>query len=221
MSFPNLASITTGDCAASTTRTLTLPASIASGNQLLAISSVGQSMAHTWPAGWVEMVDTGGVSFAYRQADGTEGGSINVTTAAAARASVFLVAKFTGGTFQIPEQAGATFSNTAAADCPNLTPSFGALDTLWIALAAHNNRGSTIGASWPTNYASNQTEVISTIETLGGGIQFATYNLNAASENPAAYPILGVAGRACTIAIALSGGGGGGTGRSFSGIFGG
>lgn len=207
MAFPTLSATATGDNAASTTRTLTLPSGVASGNLLLGILAVGQAMSYTWPAGWTEFDGQGGtytVSLGYRIADGTEGATIDVTSSAAGRASVFQVHRFSGGTFSAPQQAGANMSNTDAYDPPNLAPSWAQTDVTWCAVAGHGNRGSTIAGVYPTNYASNQTETISTLEALGGGIQFATYDLNAASENPGAYPVIGVAGRAFTIGIAFA-----------------
>lgn len=204
MTFPTHASSTSGDCAASATRTLTLPGSIASGNLLLALHAGGTSGSATWPAGWTELFDTSATQIAYRQCDGTEGASIDITYSTTTRASVYQVHLFTGGTFRNPEHARTSHSNTVAGDPPNLTPTWGASDITWCAIDIHGSKGDSVAGVYPTNYSDNQLEYLSTIETLGGGIQFATRNLNASSENPGAYPIVNVGGGAVTIAIAFS-----------------
>lgn len=203
MTFPTHASATSGDCAASATRTLTLPGSISSGNLLLALHAGGTSGSATWPAGWTELFDVSAIQAAYKHADGTEGASIDITYSTTTRASVYQVHLFTGGTFKTPVHNRSNHSNTVAGDPPNLNTGWGSIDTTWCAIDMHGSKGDSVAGVYPTNYNDNQLEYLSTIEALGGGIQFATRNLTANTENPGAYPIVNVAGSGVTIAIAL------------------
>lgn len=207
MAFPTVTDVTAGDTAVSTTRTITLPTGIVEKDLLLAFHAAGQSMSHTWPAGWTELFDVGGFSGGYRVADGSEDGStIDVTSSAAARAGAYMVHCFTGGSFIPPEQSNATFSNTAAADCPNLDfhAAGASIDSTWMAVAMCLNAGGDNGGVWPTDYNDNQLRYPNSTGGLSGCIISSTRNLAAASENPGAYPVLGNSGRAFTIGIALA-----------------
>lgn len=205
MAFPTIASTSSGDLAASTTRTLTLPATIGANDLLLALMAEGKTMVHTWPAGWTELADQSGFSVGYRFADGTEDGTtIDVTTGSAARAGAYIVQCFTGGSFLAPQSANASFSNTDAADPPNLAPTWPQADMTVCAVAMCNNSSGDCGGVFPTNYSDNQLTYANSGGGLAGVINFATREINAASEDPGAYPILGAGGRAFTIALAFS-----------------
>jgi hypothetical protein len=73
--------------------TVDLPASIVSGNLLLAFFACDGSRTVQWPAGWTEHPEMGALNFratlscAYRLADGGEGASITVTTSGTERAA--------------------------------------------------------------------------------------------------------------------------------------
>ena len=204
MTYPTYGTPTYGDTPAAATRTLTLPATITANDLLLAMMAEGQSMVHTWPAGWTEIVDTGGFSMAYRMADGTEDGTTIDVTTGSARGGVYMIHRFSGASaLVVPEQANASFSNTAAADCPNLAPSWSTRDVTWCAVAMCNNSGGDNGGVWPTNYADNQLRYPNSGGGLNGVIIFSSRNANAASENPDAYPILGSGGRAFTVGVAF------------------
>jgi hypothetical protein len=81
------------------------------------------------------------------------------------------------------EQTGVALGSTLTLDPPSHTPSFGAQDTLWFAIAGNNNGAHTISAS-PANYTANSIQPgLSGAVTLG----YATRELNASSEDPGAY----------------------------------
>ena len=81
-----------------------------------------------------------------------------------------------------------------ASDPPSLTPSWGAFDTLWLAIGGYFSDGSSASAP-PTNYISLLTS---------GDLASAQRNLHAVSENPGVFTdagSYGIASLAQTIAI--------------------
>lgn len=200
MAFPTVTGTPTkAATASSTSHTVTLPASIAAGELLMVFftarfASTPKTSGYTWPAGWTEIedeaFDTSGNSakmgVAYRIADGSEGGTnITVTTAAASEGAyiAFRINNWHGTT--PPEKGTAvTSSGGATPDPPNLAPSWGAADNLWIVFAARNIAGGSTLVAYPANYTSNQNDQASATLVRGN---VATRALNAASENPGAF----------------------------------
>ncbi len=191
MAFPAVAATNTSFNGALTSHTLALPTGIASGDLLIAFFSAADAgSAITWPSGWTQLYsvlqsvnDVVRMSAAYRVAAGTEGASITVTTALAER-SAHNSYRITGqqGT---PVAATAAGDDTAAANPPNLAPSWGAADTLW--LAAYGCSEPANPTAPPTNYTDNIN--INTGGTTGshGNTASARRQLNAASEDPGAF----------------------------------
>ena len=201
-SFPQVAATNISkESSAVSSHTVALPTGIQSGDLLLAFfnaeGGIGSSETITWPNGWTEFASeishsgnptTGAaVHFraAYRQADGTEGANITVTTGTNAT-SAHNTYRITGAddpATQAPEAAtaGSTSSETTI-DAPSLTPTGGAQDYLWLAVVALN-QGNTLSAS-PTNY----TNLIQDSGT-GGGLGSSRRELNAASTDPGGHPL--------------------------------
>lgn len=205
MAFPTLAATQTGELASGTPQTLTLPAGVAANNLLVALIADGSSTTHTWPAGWTEMIDLSGRTIGYRIADGSEGATIDVANnLTGGQDASYVIHRFSGGSFLIPQQANANFGNTSAPDPPNLAPTWPQTDVMWCAITMANNSSGLCGGVFPTNYNDNQLEFAHSGGGLSGAINFATRNLNAASEDPGAYPLLGVGTRVVTLGIALS-----------------
>lgn len=217
MAFPTLGSTATGECPAGTTRTIVMPGSVSAGNLLLGFIAHGTSDSTTWPAGWTELLNFNSYSVGYKLADGSESGaSVNLTTTnVGGRASCYLTHRWAGGTFRNPEAARTTFSNTVAPDPPSLSPTWGTADTVWFSIVFSNNRGSA-GFGYATGYPDNQTEIRHSTDALGGAIRLCTKSLNASSEDPGGYAILGSGGTAVTMGITFSPV----NTRSFSGICG-
>lgn len=180
---------------ATTSHTVNLPGSISSGDLLIIWFGIafpdGQTI--TWPGGYTQFasgIETGGgdaaVYVAYRQADGTEGSTITVTSSAGTR-SAHVSYRITGHenpSTQAPEGAGANATNSQT-DTPNLTPTGGAKDYLWFSGAGRTaDDVSTLSA--PTNYG-NIVEVAASPGAAGVLTHTARRTLNASSENPGAW----------------------------------
>jgi len=144
---------------------------------------------YTFPAGWTELFKRGAadvkIAVHYRIADGTEGATINVTTGTAQMSAhtSFRITGYSG----VPEAATEGVNTSANPNSPSLVPSWGAQDTLWIALCCYNvNETVTV---YPTNYTGDRNDYANDAE--GVGIGTAQRELNAASENPDAFTISG------------------------------
>lgn len=196
MAFPAVQTTASGNSGASTTsHTINLPASIASGDLLLAIVSMTQyvgSPTTTWPAGWTALVNDAEVSgvmkyaIRYRRADGTEGASISVTTdnSCASAHATYRIDGHHASTN--PEASSAGTGSSDSPDAPSLNPSnWGTEDTLWIsAIAWRSNAVAAVAISaYPSNYTGSQT-TDSWAVTTGPGVSLSTRDANAASEDP-------------------------------------
>lgn len=189
-----------------TSHTVDLPAGIVANELLIGLihaHSRGDVCTFTWPGGWTELLDfqiagsSEAMSVAYRLADGTEGASIEVTTTGLGRRSSHSTYRLSGiedPATQAPEvSAGATGSSTT----PNpdeATPTGGAKDYLWLAVAGIRGKTATI----PTNYT-DRVQIIGSVEQTS--ITSARRELNAASENPGTFTIVQTSWLACTVAI--------------------
>lgn len=159
MAFPSVGSAVDTDFASSvTSMAVNLPASINSGDLILAFVEVRNSGTWTVPTDWVEFdAQLGGSSVGeltvfYKIADGTEGSTATWTASTGTTAAwqTRLVTSWHGTT--PPE------SNTSSGDFstnpnpPSLTPSWGSDDTLWIEVAGNTaTTNLTTGAS--TSYS--------------------------------------------------------------------
>lgn len=200
MAFPQTAAPTlyTGETA---THLVPMPATVNAGDLLVTMFGYGNNSTLTAPTGWtaLHLTTNPGLFWGttrYRIADGTED-STAVTYAlnASAKAAAHTY-RFTGWAGTAPEVGVAVIGNSTNGDPPNLTPSWGAADTLWLAIVFVNGG---VSLSYPANYTDN------TGNGLGGanGIVTGTTRreLNAASENPAAYVFTSNAWIAQTLAI--------------------
>lgn len=214
--FPTVQAVNGGTQGTSTTsHPVNLPAGIQNSNLLFAVITVtglpssGLATQITWPTGWTELyeriyddsIDVGTQSLAFRRADGTEGGSITVTTDDSVFSS-HTSYRLTGHHATSDPEAGGAAAGNLDPDPPSLSPSWGAEDTLWFALCGFslNDDDITISSA-PTNYTNLR-------EDNGGAIGEQTSTgtarreLNSASENPGLFA--GATGRrwvANTIAI--------------------
>lgn len=209
MAFPVVAlkgtTYTTGGTATDT-HVVDLPDSLAVGQRLIVVASMRNSSAITWPAGWTEIVAVsaptsgGRLEARYHDVDGGEGASITLTTVSCK--GVAFSWKITGhdsGT--APEGASSTASTSTTPDPPSLNPAgWGTEDTLWIA-ANHRNQNQTT-TTYPTNYADNQEDAVSTGSSACSA-SICTRGLNAASEDPGTFTITGTGANVAAITIAV------------------
>jgi len=200
MAFPTVqATNTSADTTATTTHTVNLPTGIVSGNLLFVVfgMAIPDGQVITWPGtpdvDWHEFyrVDQtagadAGMAGAWREADGTEGATITVTTSLSTKSAhvSYRITDHEDPDTQPPQAATALGAN-GQSDPPSLTPTGGAKDYLWLAVSArtHDNTGV---LTPPTSYGSI---VEASGGTGSGGIltSVSQQNLNAASEDPASY----------------------------------
>lgn len=215
----NTSSQTTGV----TTHTVNLPTGITSGDTLIGCFGYGVTgNTISWPAGWTKIFtdveettgETEGLSCAYRKADGTEGASISVTSSVAAKSAhcTLRINNAADPATSPPEGATAHGTATDDPDPPNLAPTGGSKDYLWIGVGSSSNGAASYSAS--TNYSNLQA-----VDTAGTASSDATTcteerALTASSENPGIITRGAAQTRdwcAATIAIYPTAGGGGAT----------
>lgn len=171
MAFPTVESVTeTANATNSTDHSFDLPPTVASGDLLLALITIGPDpAAATEPTGWTRHYysNTGFTDqiLYSRVADGTEGGgTLDITVSAGPGNS----STSTGQLYRISGwhgtvSGGMDFTRTGGLDPPSLSPTWAgaSVDTLWIAwLSSGDDDVAVTGV--PTNYASH-------VETFCGG----------------------------------------------------
>lgn len=155
MAFPVIGSAVDTDFASVvTSMAVNLPASVSSGDLLLAFVSVRNAGTWTVPTGWVEFASqVGGSSVGettvfYKVADGSEG-STATWTAGTGTSAAWQTRKVTSwhGTTP-PEATTASGDFTTNPNPPSLTPSWGSADTTWVEVAGNSATANlTTGAS--------------------------------------------------------------------------
>lgn len=183
MAFPSIGSSTSNGTAASTTHAVSLPASIAAGDLLIAAVRVGNGAPYTWPAGWNPIVDVGALGIAWRAADGSEGASVSVTSSTS-NSGACSSYRITGAdTTAGAEATAGTSTSTTNPDPPSLAPSWGSADVLWFAYTTRSN--TTVPTSFPTNYSLGQ---ISQNNSAGNtSLHSCARQLTASSEDPGTF----------------------------------
>lgn len=209
MTFPVIAATNTSETTSnSTSHTVALPASIGAGNGLAIAIYTSQNVTFSLPSGWdaelVENSDANGTLwFAYKlNASGSEGASVVVTSSGTTNCA-HASARWTGGHASAALEAGTVtvVGNVSSHDPSGVTPSWGAADTLFMALFGWRNSART-AQTYPTNYTDNQTTKSNSAGGNNGGIAFATRNLNATSDDPGALSLSASSvGKCVTIAI--------------------
>ncbi len=200
MAFPTVVTQSEGSTATDTTaHVITLPSGIVSGDLILIVLSVdmsGSDNSFTWPAGYTELFDDSAGSkdcsftAGYRFADGTEGATITVTSTQT-EDDAWEAWRISGAHASTAPEVG-SFANgeDTAPEPPNLTPSWGAEDTLWFAIAVRNVGSTNTYTGFPANYTDvTGNEVNSTTGSAAANLGTAGRNLNATSENPGAFTI--------------------------------
>ncbi len=204
MTFPTVAGTNTStETGNVSSHTVNLPASISAGETLLGFFSCDAAETITWPGGWNVIASdqqshTGEV--AWKKATGSEGGSITVTTGTNER-SAHQVHRITGAADPAVTPPQAVTPVTAVSDSPNpgdLTPTGGAKDYLWYAVATWNGDMTVSGI--PANYSNELTVVEGSVS--GSGVSTARRELNASSEDPGVFTLSTSTGwMATTVAV--------------------
>ncbi len=167
---------------------ISLPASIAAGDYLVAAYSCygGRPSTTTWPAGWTKVANLDGDGTwmwecAWKLADGTESGSITVSSPVETTQNGACSLRITGAG-AVYTALGTFSSSNGSPDPPNVAPGVGSVDMLVIALAAASSTSNP--SSYPSGYSNGQTG------GPGSGIAAASTaekSLTGSSEDPGAF----------------------------------
>ncbi len=166
----------------------------------------------SWGGSFTEFVDQAGtatmaIGAAYKRSTGSETGTFTVTTAdTSANDSCMILMSIAGAHASTPPEATAMAVGTAP-DAASLSPSWGADDTLWIAVGASGEdslTGSYTGiATAPTNYG-NQADSGISADAIGGVAGSVAFRqVNAASENPGTWTMDTSNARGAALLIAV------------------
>lgn len=190
MSFPTIGtSATSVENADETTHDVSLPASIAAGDLLIVLFTSDEAPTFTWPGGWTQLVaDTANgttvkTGVRYRIATGSEGATIQITTDTGQQSAhqSWRIPAGQHNAAVAPEAAVAT-GTSATPDPPNLAPTGGAKDYLWIEGFGVDTDDATV------NYESTNYTKIAIVSSAGATAKVACAaayrQLNASSENP-------------------------------------
>lgn len=184
--------VTTSFASSVSSMPVNLPSSIASGDLLIAIAEVRNSGTWTLPSGWTQLfspVAAGGVgdfTAFYRICDGTEGSTATWTASVASTAS-WQVRQITNWQGTTPPEVTTANSGGAVStnNPPSLTPSWGADNTLWLAVMGDTAQTVSITGA-PTNYD----DLTSNSVSSGGSAcntGSAFRQTNTATEDPAGF----------------------------------
>lgn len=186
--FSNALSNTTPN---NTTSTVTLPASIAVGDLILAfVAADAVAGAMTWPSPWVKILDHAGTGFVISvgyliAAGGETSVGVTHTTERSNHIAVRIKAAEWHGTSP-PEVNTAVTGLSVSPDPGSLAPSWGAADTLWVAFLGCDDFSVPFPITgWPTSYADSQLE--KNTSTSAGDVAIASRGLNATSDDPGAF----------------------------------
>lgn len=199
MAAPSVVSTSTGQSpatglASSTLHTITLPTG--SGGLLIAIVCYGvpdSSGILTAFPGWTLLSSTylanvsARTAVYFRWADGSEGANVTVTTNFAGALAWNAYRLSGAGADPVaagwaPNQGG---DSSTSGDAPALTTGFGAVDTLFFAICAHQNGDGMISA-YPSGYASG---LDYNATPAGPGIGSARKSATAASDDPGTFTV--------------------------------
>lgn len=183
---------------ASTTHTIALNGSASAGDLLL--GWLQASAAHgggSPPSGWTELIDTAARYFLDKvfAAGGETDAAVTLTNSV----------QSTHNSYRITGAQGAVESTFAAAlDPGNLTPSWGANDTLWLAFITLVTTGAGDITAAPSGYSG----LTKTAEIdIGGGLRqrgaTAWKQANAASENPGTFTVSGTSPNGVSLTVGI------------------
>ena len=200
MAFPVVETTnTTNGTGASVSPVVNLPTGIVSGNLLIALFRTADGTSGVgWPAGWTELIEStadasnDAIAIGYRQADGTEGTTITLTTSSAKFAAIaYRISGAENPTTQAPQISTVVTGTTTSPDPGSLSPTGGAKDYLWLWMGGWEGEQTSPPAGNPTNY----TNPLGANSGTGGAIPTncrvasAQRTLNAVSEDPGFWTI--------------------------------
>lgn len=196
MAFPSADTQVDTDFGTSvTSMPVNMPATVNSGDLLITLVSVRNAGTWTNPSGWDDistLSQTGGgggvgkTNGFYKIADGTEAGTTPTWTASVATSAAWQTIRITNWHGTTPPEATTISGDATAANPPNLAPSWGTDDNLWIVVAGHAAVSAAAFTAAPTNYTGFANNGAS---SGGAAVSIASANrqLNASSEDPGAF----------------------------------
>jgi len=215
MAFPQVAAVNGGNrYLDGTTHIIDLPSGYDTvGDLLIVVFGCDGSESVGWPAGWTELFEKQitlvlTLAVGYRVAEGDEESTITVTTGTSER-SAHTSYRISGIHSSSAPECGSsnTSDGSDSPDPPDLDPSWGEEDTLWIAACCYDANKTISG--YPTNYTDGRND--HSLSVAGCGVGSCFRELNAESETP---PLFALSASeqwiANTLAIRCSGDGGGG-----------
>lgn len=182
-----------------TTHTVSLPASLVSGNLIVIVVAIdGNSGTVTPPTGFSNIVANfgDGVNAVfnaawYKISDGSEGATTTFATVNAQRSAhhCWQISGHDSAT-NIPQgsSVGSAGSPSTTPDPASLTPTGGAKDYLWLAVSGKDTGDSTY-SGFPTNYTNTGEINMAGATAAGVCLAWGRRALNAASEDPGAFTI--------------------------------
>lgn len=198
MAFPSPGTPTATPFSTSvTSMPVMMPATVNSGDLLLSFVEVRNAGTWTKPSNWNDISTVsqagggtvGKLNGFYKIADGTEGGATATWTASTGTTAEWHTIRVTGWHGTTPPEGTTASGDATNANPPNLAPSWGADDSLWVVIAGNSASGTTnTFSAAPTNYTGFQNN-----GTSSGGstcdIASATRQLNASSEDPGTFSV--------------------------------
>jgi hypothetical protein len=186
MAFP-VAAASADSSGALDTNNLSMPAGIAAGNLLVMRLETSDPTAMSPPSGWTEILDgalPGSGGRLYICAKIAAGGESATRPTGNSGNYAGKVTRYTGAhPSAMPEVSTLATGTNANPNPASLTPSWGAADTHWEAIAGVENERTT--SSYPTNYSSGTNQRNSATLTI------AHRDLNASSEDPGTFTMAG------------------------------
>jgi hypothetical protein len=210
MAFPSTLSITqTSFASDATAHLVAMPAVVDADDLLIILFSSDGTPTITNPTGWTQKLNNsasdGSVLVTCKDAVGNEDGTtVDVVTSVGehAAAQVYRISAWGGDVVADVEISTSATGSSPNPDPDSLTPTWGAKDTLWIALAGLGTERA--ATAYPTNY----TDGTSTLSGGAGGVgtrtamHTARRQLNAVSDDPGTFTLEATAvWRAATLAI--------------------
>jgi hypothetical protein len=186
------------------TKTTTFPATVAAGDLVIYVFRAPTSTVTLTnnTGGFSVVYNDGGISVISKICDGTESGaSFDITFSANT--------KYTALLYRISGAGPVTASTagTSAYNPPSLTPPFGAVDYLWLAIAS-TARTDNVASAAPANYSNLLQQTTTGTDTATGTgdarVVGAERELNAASEDPGAFTYSGTTAASLTLTIAIA-----------------
>lgn len=182
MAFPTMATSSKGTTTSGTTTVTSWPASAATGDlMLLIVAEITASVTTGW-TGWTKLNNNSTVGGKFEAGYKTyTSGDTAPTIGTMNTGWAWIMLRITEASPSAAPELG-TFATSASGqpNPPSYSPSWGALDTLWIATASAT--GNAIPSAAPTNYT-----LVQSSATVGPTVGIGHRQLNAASEDPGAF----------------------------------